>query len=54
MYTRLYVYKPTGTNMAKLYWRYKKEGKWTWKPLEINDEFTMTLIDRLRTSAGVE
>ncbi len=25
MYTR-----PLGSNMAKLYWRIKKEGKWTW------------------------
>jgi len=22
-------------NMAKLYWRIKKEGKWTWKPAEV-------------------
>ncbi len=27
MYTR-----PLGSNMAKLYWRIKKEGKWTWVP----------------------
>ena len=20
---------------GKLYWRYKKDGKWTWKPAEI-------------------
>ncbi len=25
MYTR-----PLGSNMAKLYWRLKKNGKWTW------------------------
>lgn len=28
----LYVYMYTGYNMAKLYWRYKKNGKWTWTP----------------------
>ncbi len=27
MYTR-----PLGSNMAKLYWRIKKNGKWTWVP----------------------
>jgi hypothetical protein len=21
----------------KLYWRYKKDGKWTWAPAEIDD-----------------
>lgn len=21
----------------KLYWRYKKDGKWTWKPAKIAD-----------------
>lgn len=26
MYTR-----PLGSNMARLYWRIKKNGKWTWK-----------------------
>jgi hypothetical protein len=28
----LYVYMYTGYIMAKLYWRYKKNGKWTWTP----------------------
>ncbi len=23
---------PLGSNMAKLYWRIKKNGKWTWVP----------------------
>lgn len=33
MYTNLYVYKPLRLFMAgKLYWRIKKDGKWTWKP----------------------
>lgn len=32
MYTNLYVYKPPRLFMAgKLYWRIKKDGKWTWK-----------------------
>jgi hypothetical protein len=22
--------------MAKLYWRVKKNGKWTWRPAELN------------------
>ncbi len=22
--------------MAKLYWRVKKDGKWTWKPAEVS------------------
>ena len=38
MYTRVnnYVYKPI--NMAgKLYWRVKKDGKWTWKPAIVVD-----------------
>ena len=21
----------------KLYWRYKKDGKWTWKPAKVSD-----------------
>ncbi len=24
--------------MAKLYWRVKKDGKWTWKPADVNTE----------------
>ena len=24
----------------KLYWRYKKDGKWTWKPVQIDDAQT--------------
>ncbi len=27
MYTRVY--------MAKLYWRIKKNGKWTWRPAQV-------------------
>lgn len=34
--------------MAKLYWRVKKkDGKWTWRPLQLEDEFTRKLIDRI-------
>jgi hypothetical protein len=25
---------------AKLYWRYKKEGKWTWRPVQIKGSYT--------------
>jgi hypothetical protein len=32
MYTNLYVYTPLPIDMTgKLYWRLKKNGKWTWK-----------------------
>ena len=32
MYTNLYVYKAPRLFMSgKLYWRYKKNGRWTWK-----------------------
>jgi hypothetical protein len=26
--------------MAKLYWRVKRDGKWTWKPVTIIDRIT--------------
>ncbi len=29
---------PLGLHMAKLYWRVKKNGKWTWKPAESMDD----------------
>ncbi len=33
MYTNLYVYKAPRLFMSgKLYWRIKKDGKWTWSP----------------------
>jgi len=44
---------PLGSNMAKLYWRIKKNGKWTWKPVHVDDPFTQTLIDRLRIQDGI-
>ena len=28
----VYVYTCIQQDMAKLYWRYKKNGKWTWRP----------------------
>lgn len=34
LYTNLYVYKSPSSDMARLYWRVKKEGKWTWKPVK--------------------
>jgi hypothetical protein len=27
------MYTASGFDMAKLYWRIKKNGKWTWAPL---------------------
>lgn len=37
MYTNLYVYIALPSNMAgKLYWRIKKNGKWTWKSACMN------------------
>jgi len=34
MYTNLYVYTASRLFMSgKLYWRIKKDGKWTWKPV---------------------
>ena len=36
MYTNLYVYMAYRQYMSgKLYWRLKKDGKWTWKPAEL-------------------
>ena len=35
MYTNLYVYTAYRQYMSgpqRLYWRYKKNGKWTWRP----------------------
>lgn len=31
MYTYLYVYRSPSSDMARLYWRVKKNGKWTWR-----------------------
>ncbi len=27
---------PLGLHMAKLYWRVKKNGKWTWTPADVS------------------
>ena len=34
-------------NMAKLYWRIKKNGKWTWRPATVIDEHTpyLTVVE---------
>ena len=40
MYTNLYVYMAPRLYMSgKLYWRIKKDGNWTWKPVVIDGEF---------------
>ena len=36
MYTNLYVYMAPRLYMSgKLYWRMKKDGKWTWTPAHV-------------------
>lgn len=35
--------------MAKLYWRVKKDGKWTWTPLVIRTDFDKQLVARWAT-----
>ena len=40
--------------MAKLYWRVKIKGKWTWRPVVVDDPFTQTIIDRLVVQSGME
>lgn len=41
MYTNSYKLCIHGLNMAgKLYWRVKKDGKWTWKPAEVYELWT--------------
>ena len=32
--------------MAKLYWRIKREGKWTWKAVSIETEFDLVLAQK--------
>ncbi len=32
--------------MAKLYWRVKKNSKWTWTPLVIKTDFEQKLVER--------
>jgi len=37
---------------GKLYWRYKKNGKWTWKPLVPQSDFEKQVIQRMYTTAN--
>jgi len=40
MYTSLYVYTACRQYMSgKLYWRIKKDGKWTWRPAVVDKQF---------------
>ncbi len=48
MYTNLYVYTAYRQYMSgKLYWRYKKNGKWTWKPVIASSLFEEQLLARM-------
>ncbi len=51
MYTR-----PLGFNMAKLYWRIKRNGKWTWTPATIGGwtESSITLWKESQTDFNGE
>ena len=50
MYTNLYVYMLNRQYMSgKLYWRYKKKGKWTWKPVVTTSSFEEELLARMYT-----
>jgi len=40
--------------MARLYWRVKKNGKWTWRPLVLTSEFDKKLVARLPRPEGDE
>ena len=40
--------------MAKLYWRVKLNGKWTWRPLIVKSEFEQKLIDNMKQRFHVE
>jgi len=49
MYTNLYVYKAPRLFMSgKLYWRYKKDGNWTWRPV------TPSVLDMIMCGAAIE
>jgi hypothetical protein len=40
LYTYPYILVYIGQYMSgKLYWRYKKDGNWTWRPVVVNGEF---------------
>lgn len=38
----------------KLYWRYKKAGKWTWKPVPLADNLTDFLQNLAETRSEAE
>ena len=55
MYTNLYVYTAYRQYMSgKLYWRYKKNGKWTWKPVKWMEMVIRTAGDFLACTAQEE
>jgi len=55
MYTNLYVYTAYRQYMSgKLYWRYKKDGKWTWKPVKWLEMVSRTAGDFLACTAQEE
>jgi len=35
LYTYLYVYMLVSGIMARLYWRIKQAGRWTWTPADV-------------------
>ena len=39
--------------MAKLYWRLKVNGKWTWRPVTIDTEFDKRLAATWAVKDGV-
>lgn len=39
--------------MAKLYWRVKQNGKWTWRPVAIDSPFEKSIVERWKIQAGI-
>ena len=37
--------------MAKLYWRVKRNGKWTWRPVAIDSPFEKSIVERWKIQA---
>ena len=55
LYTNFYVYTAYRQYMSgKLYWRYKKDGKWTWKPVKWLEMVSRTAGDFLACTAQEE
>lgn len=51
MYTNLYVYKaPPRYMTGKLYWRLKKNDKWTWVPVNLKSFEFWDFLDSLGLS----